>query len=215
MTDQPTRDDLKIAVTRAAIHELLATRWSRRAFSDEPVSSDTVLSLMEATRWTASSNNEQPWRFIVATRDDPAAYEQMVSCINAGNQRWATRAWVLMVGIARDNFDVDGQPNNRFSEYDTGQAVQSLVTQATALGLNVRQMGGILPDRVRELYGVPEGYTVMAGLAIGYPGSADELVEALRDRERLPRSRRPLSALFFSGQFGQPHPLAEESDDQP
>ena len=212
MTDIQAPADDKTAITRAPIHDLLANRWSSRAFSDEPVSSDTVLSLMEAARWSASSNNEQPWRFIVTTRDDADAYAKIVSCLSTSNQRWATKAWVLLIGIARDNFDVDGQPVNRFAQYDTGQAVQNIVLQATALGLNVRQMGGIFPDRIRELYAVPDGYTIMAGLAIGYPGESDSLVPPLNERERQPRTRRALSDLFFEGSFGQIHPLAASDE---
>jgi nitroreductase len=132
--------------------------------------------------------------------------------VNAGNQRWAPKAWVLILGIARDNFDVDGQSHNRFAQYDTGQAVQNIVIQATALGLNVRQMGGILPDTLRELYAIPNGYTIMAGLAIGYPGDSEELASPLNERERLPRTRRPLADVFFEGNFGQTHPLAASDE---
>jgi len=213
-TQTPSTYASKAAVTRAPIHDLLATRWSSRAFSDEPVSPDAVLSLMEAARWSPSSNNEQPWRFILATRDDADAHAKLVQGINAGNQRWATKAWILMIGIARDHFDVDGQPANRFAQYDTGQAVQSIIVQATALGLNVRQMGGILPDRIRELYAVPDGYTIMAGIAIGYPGDSDSLASPMNEREHLPRTRRALSDLFFENSFGQVHPLTA-SDELP
>lgn len=215
MTDAqiPTTDN-KTAATSTPIHDLLASRWSSRAFSDEAVSSESVLSLMEAARWSASSNNEQPWRFIVATRDDPEAHNKFLSAVSVSNQRWAPKAWVLILGIARDNFDVEGQPHNRFAQYDTGQAVQNIVIQATALGLNVRQMGGISADKLREIYAIPEGYTIMAGLAIGYPGDPEELVAPLNERERQPRYRRPLSDLFFEGSFGQTHALAA-SDEQP
>jgi len=209
--ETPTFTD-KNAVTRTPIHDLLASRWSRRAFSDDPVSSDTVLSLMEAARWSPSANNEQPWRFIIATRDDPAAHAKLLQGINAGNQRWAANAWVLLVAIARDHHDVDGQPINRFAQYDTGQAVHSLIVQATADGLNVRQMGGILPDRIREIYAVPDGYTIMTGIAIGYPGDPEQLVAPLNEREYLPRTRRPLATVFFEDRFGQSHPLAASDE---
>lgn len=212
MSDSPTTIDNKRAITRVAIHDLLATRWSSRAFSDEPVSAEAVTSLMEAARWSASSNNEQPWRFIIATRDDAEAHAKFLQGVNTGNQRWAPKAWVLMLGIARDNFDVEGQPHNRFAQYDTGQAVQNIVVQATALGLNVRQMGGILPDKFRELYAIPAGYTIMAGLAIGYAGDPDALVSPLNERERHPRTRRPLNDLFFGDTFGQTHPLATSDE---
>ncbi len=54
---------------RYPIHDLLQKRWSPRAFSARPVESDKLRSLFEAARWAPSSFNEQPWSFIVATRD--------------------------------------------------------------------------------------------------------------------------------------------------
>ncbi|MCU0476346.1 MAG: nitroreductase family protein, partial [Anaerolineae bacterium] len=113
---------------------------------------------------------------------------------------------------ARDTFDVEGTPINRFAHYDTGQAVQNLVVQATALGLNVRQMGGILPERIRELYAIPDGYTILAGLAIGHPGDPEALVSPLKEREALPRTRKTLAELVFTDSFGQPHPLTETDE---
>jgi nitroreductase len=55
---------------QSPIHDLLAHRWSPRAFSDRPVESGKLLSLFEAARWAPSSANEQPWRFVIATKDD-------------------------------------------------------------------------------------------------------------------------------------------------
>lgn len=50
------------------VHELIARRWSPYAFADRAVSDDDLRSLFEAARWAASSYNEQPWRFVVATK---------------------------------------------------------------------------------------------------------------------------------------------------
>ena len=57
-----------------AIHELFAKRWSPYAFSDRPVPEEDLRALFEAARWSASSFNEQPWRYIVATRKDPEGF---------------------------------------------------------------------------------------------------------------------------------------------
>ena len=54
------------------MHVLLQKRFSPRAFEDRSVAKETIRSLLEAARWAPSSFNEQPWRFIVATKDDPA-----------------------------------------------------------------------------------------------------------------------------------------------
>ena len=92
-------------------------------------------SLFEAARWAPSSNNEQPWHFIVGTKDDPSAHDRLFQCLKEGNKKWAFRAPVLMFSVARVNFEDEGTPN-RHAWHDTGMAVFSLVVQATALGLD-------------------------------------------------------------------------------
>lgn len=190
------------AQTAVPIHPLLAERWSSRAFSDDPVAPELVLSLLEAVRWSASCFNGQPWRFIVATRDDPEQHARLAACFTTSNQRWVPRAWVVMIALAVDTFEVDGSAN-RLAQYDVGLAVQNMVVQASAHGLNVRQAAGIDIARIRAEYAVPEGVTVMCGVMIGYPGDPDTLVDPLPQRERQPRTRKPLSELCFSGRFGQ------------
>ncbi|NOG48277.1 MAG: hypothetical protein HND48_01635 [Chloroflexi bacterium] len=92
------------AQTAVPIHPLLAERWSSRAFSDDPVAPELVLSLLEAARWSASCFNGQPWRFIVATRDDPEQHARLAACFTTSNQRWVPRAWVVMIALAVDTF---------------------------------------------------------------------------------------------------------------
>jgi nitroreductase len=67
----------KPADTRFEIHDLLADRWSPRAFSSRAVEAEKLRSLFEAARWAPSARNEQPWRFIIATQDDPDAYKRL------------------------------------------------------------------------------------------------------------------------------------------
>lgn len=196
----------KPAETAVPIHPLLADRWSSRAFSSEPVSRELLLSLFEAVRWAPSCFNEQEWRFIVATRDDPEAHARLNACYTTSNQRWSTSAWVLMIALAVETFEVDGSPN-RMAQYDVGQAVQNLTVQASSHGLNVRQAAGIDVPKIRELYRIPDGVTVLCAVAIGYPGDPDTLVAPLPERERHPRTRKPLEDLFFSGEYGHPFPL--------
>jgi len=60
----------KLAPAESPIHDLIRKRWSPRAFADKPVPADVLRSLFEAARWAPSSNNEQPWAYLVATKDD-------------------------------------------------------------------------------------------------------------------------------------------------
>ena len=73
------------------IHELIGRRWSPRAFSDRPVEPDKLLGLFEAARWAASASNEQPWAFLVATREDPKNFEDLLGVLVEFNRAWAQR----------------------------------------------------------------------------------------------------------------------------
>jgi nitroreductase len=170
------------------------------------VEAATMRSLLEAARWAPSSYNEQPWSFIVATKDDPTEFERLLSCLVEGNIQWAQHAPVLMVSVARLTFEDDGKPN-RHAFHDVGLAVANLIVQATALGLVVHQMAGILPERVRQLYGVPDQYEPVAGIALGYPSDPQSLPEGLRKRELAPRERKPLTEFVFSEHWGRTSPL--------
>jgi len=196
----------KPAETQYPIHDLLRRRWSPRAFSDRRVDPAIMRSLLEAARWAPSSYNEQPWSFIVATKDDPVEFGRLLSCLVEGNIQWAQHAPVLMVSVARLSFEDDGKPN-RHAFHDVGLAVANLIVQATALGLVVHQMAGIFPDKIRELYGIPEGYEAVAGIALGYPGDPQSLPEGLRKRELAPRERKPMTEFVFSGRWGQTSPI--------
>ena len=185
------------------ISDELTQRWSPYVFDERPVPTADLLSLFEAARWAASSYNEQPWRYLVATKAGPEEFERLLSCLVEGNQGWARHAPVLALGAISGSFARNGKPN-RAARHDLGLASANLTFEATRRGLFVHQMIGILPDRARELYQVPEGYEVLTGLAIGYPGGAGEGAESLRERDQAPRSRRPVAEFLFNGEWGTP-----------
>lgn len=199
----------KPAQMQYPIHDLLKRRWSPRAFSDRPIEPDVLRSLLEAARWAPSSNNAQPWSFIVTTKEDQAAHGRLVSCLMEGNIPWAQRAPVLMVSVARMSFEDEGKPN-RHAFHDVGQAVANLSVQATALGLFVHQMAGFHSDKVRELYGIPKEYEPVAAIAIGYPGDLESLPERLKQREAAPRERKSLTDFVFSGRWGKTSPVVAD-----
>ena len=128
------------------IHELLARRWSPRAFDPErPVSKLAIRTLLEAARVAPSCFNEQPWRFLVFDGDDTEALEQARSCLSAGNA-WARRAPVLILSVAAERWSRDGSPN-RWAEHDVGLASENLALQATSLGFAVHLMAGFDESR--------------------------------------------------------------------
>jgi hypothetical protein len=133
------------------IHEPLAERWSPYAFADRRVPAAEVRSLFEAARWAPSSYNEQPWRYLVATKDDPEPFQRLLSCLVEGNQIWAQAAPVLALGVVSLRFARNAQ-DNRAAVHDLGLAAGNLLVEATVRGLFVHQMIGIPRTR-------PERYT--------------------------------------------------------
>jgi nitroreductase len=195
----------KPAETQYPIHDLLRQRWSPRAFDDRIVESEKLQSLFEAARWAPSSNNEQPWRFLIATKENTTEYDRLFNCLVEGNQKWAYRAPVLLLSVATLHFE-DGSPN-RHALHDTGMAAENLVLQATALGLVAHQMAGFRVDQARTDCEIPEGYEPVAMIAVGYPGNPSVLSDRLRGREIQPRVRKPLTEFVYSATWGQPSTL--------
>jgi len=192
----------KPAPTDYSIEELIRRRWSPRAFADRPVEREKLASLFEAARWAPSSFNEQPWSFIVATKDQPDEYARLLSCLMEKNQQWAQLAPVLMVSVAKLNFAKNGKPN-RHAFHDVGLAMGTMLVQATALGLFVHQMAGFSADKVREAFAVPEGFEPVAAVALGYAADPQVLPEAFRSQEVGPRQRHPISEFVFAGAWGE------------
>jgi nitroreductase len=195
MTRHQSAETAKIARTAVPVHPLLAERWSPRGFDREHQLDGVALAaLLEAARWAPSSQNSQPWRFLV-TRRGEQAYDRLFATLAPGNQAWAGTASALVLVAARTVGD-DGRPQS-WALYDTGQAVAALVTQAQADGLSVHQMGGFDTTAVRAEFGLGSTLTPVVVLAVGRRDSAADLPEPFAVREAAPRTRRPVSDLLL------------------
>ena len=181
------------------IHDLLRTRWSPRAFTDQAVANADLLSLFEAARWSPSGGNSQPWAFVVTQRDTED-HTKLLSTLMERNALWARHAPVLALAAALPNPRTGTL--NKYSYYDVGQAVAHLSVQATALDLYVHQMAGFDAARARQLLQIPENCEPMIALAIGLLGDPDKLPDDLREREKAPRTRKPVAEFVFRGQWG-------------
>ena len=184
------------------IHEMMKRRWSPRAFAPRPMPRADILTLLEAARWAASSFNQQPWHLLVATRDQEERFAQLLSCLVPGNQVWAQNASLLILTVTKRTFDHNDSPNS-CCVHDIGLAACQLVLQATVLGYATHQMAGIEAEKIREVYGVPEVFDPVTGIAVGYPGDPDTLPDDLREMELEARTRRPFDEFVFADRWGQ------------
>ena len=196
----------KPAPVQSPIHELPARRWSPRAFDERPIEADKLRSLFESARWAPSSNNEQPWRFIVASKEERTAYDRLLACLVEGNRVWASRAPVLVLSVARLNFEESGKPN-RHALHDVGMATENLLLQATALNLAAHPMAGFDAEKARADLKIPSDYEPVAMIAVGYPGDPSILPDRLQQREQAARERDQASAFVFLGEWGRPSQL--------
>lgn len=189
---------IKTANTRLPVIDLIKERWSARAFSDQELSEEQLLTLVEAASWAPSSMNEQPWRYRYALRGTQD-FEQMWSCLLPGNQPWAKHAAALLLCTAQKNFARNGAPN-RHALHDTGMANAFLMLQATEMKIYGHIMGGYDPAKLRETYGMEEQEADVCIIALGYLGTPEQLEEPFRTREVTPRSRRAVEDFVLENQ---------------
>ncbi len=187
---------IKEAITKHPVHELIRKRWSARAFSKKNIADDTLFTLFEAARWAASSNNEQPWRYIYAKREDKEIFDEMVDCLMPGNQPWAKNAAVLILCIIKTTAGPENRPNF-VAQHDAGLANATLLLQAISENIYGHMMGGYDKKKTKEQFNIPDGYETVLIMALGYLDSADALEEPFKTREITPRSRKELSEFIF------------------
>jgi nitroreductase len=190
------------------VHPLVAGRWSPRSFADKPIEPQKIKSLFEAARWAPSSYNEQPWSFIVATRDDAENFQKVLSTFVEFNQNWAKGAWLIGVALGKRKFERGNKPN-RHNLHDVGMSLENLALQAEADGLTTHFMAGFDLDRVRRTFNVPDDHEPATAFAVGYEGDPEQLGDDLKKQETAPRQRRPITDFVFTGSFGHASPLVK------
>ncbi|WP_296619110.1 nitroreductase family protein [Marivirga sp.] len=182
--------------------DLIKKRKSPVAFSEQEVTKDQLNQIFEATRWAASCFNEQPWRFIIATKDQKDLYSRVLNGLNPHNQNWAQNAPVLMLTFAKKTFEMNGKPNMH-SWHDLGLAVGNMSAQATAMGLYLHQMAGIVRDNIQNDFDIPDDYEIVSGIALGYKMDLENVPEELKARETKERTRKSLSEIVFDQDWGK------------
>lgn len=189
-------------MTSVPIATLMAERWSPRAYdASASVTPEQLRALLEAARWAPSFGNTQPARYLVGVRGTPA-FDAILSTLNSGNQAWAHRASLLLVGVMVTTNEKGEVP---YAEYGLGLASENLVLQAVELGLIAHQMAGFSPDAVRAAFALPEDAVPKVAIAVGSVAAPEVLEEDWRiEREKAERVRLPLAEFAFSDQWGKP-----------
>ena len=154
-----------------------------RAYQDKPVPADVIARVVEAARLTASSQNRQPWHFIVV--EGRPAIEALGALCTSGSYT-ATAAFAIVVGI-----DAESRSGNA----DAARAIQSMVLTAWDAGVGSNWVGVPNADGVRALLGVPATVNLVGVLPFGYPAKRVGLGK---------KNRKPLGEVAHRGRFGVP-----------
>ena len=191
--------------TKADINQLIASRWSGRAYdSNRQVTDEQIISLIEAARWAPSCYGDQPWRYIIFNKSsNQSAWEKALGCLAEGNRSWAADAPLLLLAVANSVMTKNGNPN-RWGQYDTGAASENLCLQATAMGLMTHQMGGFDADKAKVFFNIPEQFIPMAMISVGYQLAEEDIPEEIKEREYNPRQRNSIEDNFFDGEWDKP-----------
>jgi nitroreductase len=193
------------ANTRTSDHEidkLFLERWSPRAFTDEAIPQETLMTILEAGRWAASSYNSQPWRFLYAVRDTPS-FATFLDLLIPFNQSWCKAAAALVIVVSKSTMQPPGAdkatPSHSHS-FDAGAASAQMALQAHISGWAAHGMTGVDFPRAFGTLNVPEGYRVEAAFAIGRQGDPSLLPEQMAAREK-PSGREALASIAMEGGF--------------
>ena len=189
------------AVTDHPIHDLLRKRWSARAFSSRRVEKTKLFSILEAARWTPSSRNEQPWRYIIFTIDNPSRLLEAQSVLLESNS-FAKQAPILICAITKKTY-TDSLELNRLYFHDLGAANENMFLECFNQGLIMHEMGGFNVKLAKEIFNIPDDYEVGIMIAVGYQGTNDSLPEKFKVKNTKPRERKHLSEIAFLEDLSQ------------
>ncbi|MGC1928207.1 MAG: nitroreductase family protein, partial [Candidatus Nitrosopolaris sp.] len=82
------------------------------------------------------------------------------------NKAWAKNASVLIVVIARKNFEYNEKPA-RTNQFDVGAAWENLALEAAFRGIATHGMQGFDYEKARKDLEIPDNFDVLAMIAIG------------------------------------------------
>lgn len=182
------------------INEIILKRFSTVLFSDKPVEREKLITLFEVARWAPSSYNEQPWRFIYGIKRDHDVFIKFLECLSEANKEWASNAPVLCLSLAKKNYSRNNL-SNRFALYETGMAVGNMLLQAIDLGLNIHQMAGYNVEQAIKNLEIPDDFSPIAMMAIGYKAESGNFPDELIRKEKRSRERKELSDLVSYSRY--------------
>jgi nitroreductase len=163
-----------------------------REFTDAPVEPVELDAIADAARWSGSSANSQPWRFILIR--EPATLRQLSEANLPTTRSLATAAAAVAIVLPQ----VKGSAVS--NAYDEGRAAERILIAASLLDLGgaIAWLGADVRPAVGELLGLPEGRFVRTLVAIGHPTERASRPKSTHGKARLPRAETVFSERWGS-----------------
>jgi nitroreductase len=166
--------------------EAIKSRRSIRGFTDENVSDENVLQILESGRWAPSGLNNQAWRFIIVR--EPGTKVALSNLTKYGPT--IKNAPLLIVVF----LDKDHMYHYVKDIQSIGACIQNMLLSIHSLGLGGVWLGEILEnkEKVNKVLQAPDSFELMAVVALGHPV----------DKKRI-SERKELDQLIFREKFGK------------
>ncbi len=155
--------------------EAITSRRNVRSFAGRPIPPADLDQILEAGRRSPSSQNWQPWDFIVVT--DHAQLRELAQVWQGAGHVAGSAAAIVVVGPAADN-------QFHRAQLDLGQAIMAMMLAAADLGIGSCHAGVADIQLARELLGLPEDRNWALLISLGYP--ADRPLVPIKNPKRRP-----------------------------
>ena len=167
--------------------DLAKRRFSTRRYLEKKVEQEKLDVILEAGRVAPTTENGQPQRILVVQDE-----QGLIALESGGNPYRAPLVLVVCADIA-DSFH-DPETNRDSYEVDATIVTTHMMLAATDQGLGSIWVGQFDREGVRRSFNLPEEWTIVCMLLIGYADSESDV-----NRHRT--TRRPLAETVFYGSF--------------
>jgi nitroreductase len=172
--DSPSPEDL--------LRPLRRTRQYRE-FEPKPVDRATLDAILDVARWSGSSQNKQPWRFVAIT--DPSTLRAIHEAGLPQTRGLATAPAAIAIVLPADSSRAVQ------NAYDEGRVAERILIAASMLGIGagISWMKAPVRPVVHAALGVPDDWSIRTIVQLGHPTAAAQAPKSAPGEARLPRER--------------------------
>ena len=155
--------------------DAITSRRNVRQFTDRSIAAADLDRILKAGRRSPSSQNWQPWDFVLVT--DREQLRELSGVFSGASHVAGSAATIAVVGPESDN-------EFHRAQFDLGQATMSLTLAAADLGIGTCHAGVADMEMARRILGLPADRNWVLLISLGYP--ADRPLTSIRNPRRRP-----------------------------